>query len=109
MFFASVSFQEEKGMQIKTIAKFVSIACAISIICTIVFFILWITEKRINPKFKIGDRVQLAEIFCKEGYDDYRGVYSIIAFKYTKDEIYACLSNGKEINVKCLISKKRKK
>lgn len=84
----------------KIIINFVITACAI------VFLMLWITEKRKNPKFKIGDYAQLAEIFCKEGYDSYRGIRQIVAFKYTKDDIYACFTDGKEINVKCLISEK---
>lgn len=78
----------------------------ILIVLVIVFFIFWITEKRNNPKWRIGDYVQVAEIFCKKGYDDYRGVRQVVAFKYTRDEIYACFNDGKEINVKCLISVK---
>ena len=48
----------------------------------------------------------MAEIFCKKGYDEYRGTRQIIALKYTKKEIYTCFSDGKEINVECLVSGK---
>ena len=86
--------------------KVKNIVSVIIIIFCIAFMVLWVLEKQSRLKWEIGDNVQMAEIFCKKGYDEYRGTRQIIALKYTEKEIYACFSDGKEINVKCLVSGK---